>query len=78
MSPGGIAIDGAGNLYGTDNLNCTVRKNALGSVSVSTMIGVVGQGGGQLGALQTQLNRRDGVAVLPSGALISVEENGVR
>ena len=42
--PWGVAVDGAGNAYVTDDYNCTIRKIASGGV-VTTLAGAVGMFG---------------------------------
>jgi hypothetical protein len=77
VSPSGIAGDGAGNLYVADGN--TIRKIAIASATVSTVIGAAGQVGVSLGALPASLNDPRGVVVLPTGelAIVDYAENAV-
>ncbi len=61
-SPRGLAIDGSGNLYVADSGNNTIRKITPTGV-VSTIAGVAGQPGFQMGTLPGRLTLPDGVAV---------------
>ena len=76
-NPIGIASDGAGNLYVTDGN--TIRKVAIASATVSTVVGASDRVGVTLGALPASLNAVAGVAVLPTGELAIVDgtENAV-
>jgi hypothetical protein len=64
----GVASDGAGTLYVLDN--GTVRRIAIDSATVSTVIGSPGRNGVLLGALPASLNLPSGLAVLPTGELV--------
>ncbi len=46
FAPGGIASDGAGNLYVADTMNNTIRKVAIATGVVTTLAGTAGQAGG--------------------------------
>ena len=75
--PSGITADGAGNLYVADGN--TIRKIAISSAAVSTVIGIPGRWGVLLGALPASLNLPRSIAVLPAGQLAIVDtlENSV-
>jgi sugar lactone lactonase YvrE len=70
--PHGIASDGAGNLYVADG-GGTIRKIAVGSASVSTVIGSSGHLVVSPGALPAALNSPYGLVVLPTGELAIVD-----
>ena len=70
--PNAIASDGGGNLYIGDG-NGTVRKIAIDSATVSTVIGLPGWMGVSLGALPAALNVPYGIVVLPTGDLAIVD-----
>ena len=70
--PNAIASDGGGNLYIGDG-NGTVRKIAIDSATVSTVIGSPGRMGVSLGALPAALNAPYGIVVLPTGDLAIVD-----
>jgi hypothetical protein len=73
----GIASDGAGNLYVADGN--TIRKIAIATATVSTVIGSPGQVGVALGALPASLSKPQGVVVLPTGelAIADAGENAI-
>jgi sugar lactone lactonase YvrE len=75
--PRGIASDGAGNLYVADAN--TIRKLAIETATVSTVIGSPDRVGVSLGALPASLNDSFGIAVLPTGelAIVDYSENVV-
>lgn len=75
--PSGLTVDGAGKLIVADTGNNTIRKIALSNGSVSTQVGIAGQGGVVLGLLPARLNQPAAVAVLPSGRLFILDENSV-
>jgi hypothetical protein len=77
--PVGVDIDGAGALYVADFGNHTVRKVALDSGAVSTVLGIPGRAGVTLGALPGSLNGPYDVLVLPTGelAVVDILENAV-
>lgn len=64
--PSSIAVDAAGQLFVTDELNHTVRKITPAG-AVSTFAGVAGQGGVVNGTTEARLYAPRGVAVDPSG-----------
>ena len=70
--PNAIATDGGGNLYVGDG-NGTVRRIAIDSATVSTVIGSPGRTGVSLGALPAALNVPYGIVVLPTGDLAIVD-----
>jgi hypothetical protein len=74
---GGIASDGAGNLFVADGN--TIRKIVISTKTVSTVVGAPGRQGVSLGALPASLGSAWGVAVLPAGDLAITEyaENAV-
>ena len=67
--PTGVASDGAGSLFIADTYNCTVRKIAVATGVVSTVIGSPGHCGIILGPLPAQLGYPRGVAFLPPAEL---------
>jgi streptogramin lyase len=75
--PSGIASDGAGNLYLADGN--TIRKIAVATGAVSTVIGSAGRVGVSPGPLPASLNAPYGVTVLPTGdlAITDTGENAV-
>jgi hypothetical protein len=74
-SPGGVAVDGAGNVYVADGSNHTIRKITSAGV-VSTVVGVAGQPGFVPGALPGRIGYPGDVAV--SGTLLYITlYNGV-
>ena len=77
--PLGVAFDGVGNLYVTDTENHTIRKIALANAGVTTIAGIVGQGGVKLGPLPGRLGSPIGIAVLPTGEIFvaSNSENAI-
>ncbi|HMH18471.1 MAG TPA: hypothetical protein VK572_10040 [Burkholderiales bacterium] len=62
LNPRGLAIDSLGNLYVADSGNGTIRKITPTGV-VTTIAGVAGQQGFQMGTLPGRLNAPVGVAV---------------
>jgi sugar lactone lactonase YvrE len=74
-TPLGVAVDGAGNLYISDSVNRTLRKMALSSGSVTTLVGAAGQQGVKLGQLRGSLNSPAGVAVTSAGVLFIVDKS---
>jgi hypothetical protein len=76
-SPRGLASDGAGNLYLADGN--TIRKIAVATGAVSTVIGSAGRVGVSPGPLPASLNAPYGVTVLPTGdlAITDTGENAV-
>jgi len=72
-----VAFDGAGNLYVADGP--MIRKIAIDSATVSTVIGSPGRAGVSLGPLPASLGGASGVTVLPTGelAILDAIENAV-
>ena len=68
-SPSDIASDGAGNLYVADTGNHTIRRIAIDTGTVSTVIGSLGSVGVAIGAFPASLSGPCGVVVLPTGEL---------
>jgi hypothetical protein len=75
--PAGVASDGAGTLFVSDNH--TIRKVVIATGAVSTIIGLPDRTGITLGALPASLNGPGGVVVLPTGelAIVDTTENAV-
>lgn len=66
-APNGMAIDGSGNLYVSDEYACTIRMIAPDG-TVSTLAGWAGHGGyNDATGLAAQFNRPCGLAVDPAG-----------
>jgi sugar lactone lactonase YvrE len=78
-TPNGITSDGAGHLYVADAGNSTIRRVAIDSGTVSTVIGVAGRAGVTLGPLPGSVNGPIDVALLPTGelAIVDTVENAV-
>ena len=76
--PNGIASDRAGNLFVGDG-NGTIRKIAIDSATVSTVIGSPGRMGVSVGPLPAALNVPYSIVVLPTGelAIVDTVENSV-
>src|SRR5262249_7283423 len=77
-SPGGLAADGAGNLYVADTGNDTIRKIEIATEKVTTSAGVVGVRGiaGGIGTRAT-FNSPGGIAWDGAGSLL-VADTGNR
>ncbi len=75
--PGGVAIDGAGNLYIADTNNNVIRKVNLATGAISTVAGTGAPGYTGDGALATSasLNSPEGVAVDAAGDLYIADTN---
>jgi sugar lactone lactonase YvrE len=74
--PGGVAVDGAGNVYVSDSGNGLVRKiDPAGNVT--TVAGKAGSIGVTLGPLPGSLSSGSGLALDASGALYTISEGGV-
>jgi DNA-binding beta-propeller fold protein YncE len=73
-APKGVAADGSGNLYVADTGNGTIRKIVLGSGIVTTVVGKAGQIGVQPGLLPASINQPVGVATLPAGEIVLVDQ----
>lgn len=71
--PHGLAVDGAGNLYVADEGTAEVRKIALDSAAVTTIVGVPRQRLVKLGPLPANLSQPIGLAVAPTGGLYIVD-----
>jgi hypothetical protein len=76
-APSAIVGDGAGNLYVADGH--TIRKVAIATAKVSTVIGADGHVGVSLAPLPASLSAPTDVVVLPTGELgnVDAEENAV-
>lgn len=73
--PGAIAVDASGTLFVADTNNCAIRKVTQAGV-VTTVVGVAGSAGAQPGLLPASLNRVRGLALSPTG-LVVTSENAV-
>lgn len=75
--PYGVTMGGAGILYVADTRNSTIRQIALATRSVTTVLGVAGQAGVQVGPTPARLNYPGSLVVSPTGGLIiaSLAEN---
>ena len=75
--PGGVAIDGAGNLYIADTNNNVIRKVNLATGAISTVAGTGAPGYTGDGALATAatLNSPEGIAVDAAGDLYIADTN---
>ena len=78
-TPGGVALDLAGNLYIADAANHRIRKMTPGGV-ITTVAGngTPGFSGDGKSALNAQLNSPGGVAVDPSGTIYIADTNNNR
>jgi uncharacterized protein (TIGR03437 family) len=78
-TPGGVAMDSAGNLYIADSLNQRIRKMTPGG-AITTVAGngTAGFSGDGKSALNAQLNGPSGVAVDPSGTIYIADTNNNR
>jgi sugar lactone lactonase YvrE len=75
--PHGIASDRAGNLFVADSDNHTIRRIAIGTRTVTTVVGSPDRVGVALGPLPAGLNTPRGLAVGPAGELyVSDDEEG--
>jgi hypothetical protein len=77
--PTGVASDGAGNLFVADSGNHTIRKIALGTGAVTTVVGSPNRKGVVLGPLPGRLRYPWGLALGPAGELFiaDVDEHAV-
>ena len=75
-SPKGIAADSRGNLYVADSANHTIRKITPAGV-VTTIAGVAGQSGIQLGSLPGRLQNPHGLALIDDNTLVLTSGNSV-
>jgi sugar lactone lactonase YvrE len=73
--PGGLATDGAGNLYVAEYPNHTVRKIVVATRAVTTVIGSPDRRGVALGPLPASLNGPTALAVGPAGVLFIADGN---
>jgi len=72
--PGGIASDGAGNLYVTDNYNHTIRKVVIATGAVTTLAGTAGQfGGGDGAGAAARFSNPNGIVYDGAGNLFVTE-----
>ena len=79
--PAGLAVDGSGNLYIADNINCVVRMVAVATGNISTVAGngTCSNSGNSGGATATEISNPWGVAVDGQGNLyISTQGNTVQ
>ncbi|MDR3702461.1 MAG: hypothetical protein P4L56_22625 [Candidatus Sulfopaludibacter sp.] len=78
-TPGGVAMDSAGNLYIADSRNHRIRKMTPGG-AIATVAGngTAGFSGDGKSALNAQLNGPSGVAVDPSGTIYIADTNNNR
>ena len=68
--PGGVAVDGAGNLYIADIYNQRIRKvDASGTITTVAGNGTAGYNGDNIAATSAELYEPDGVAVDSAGNL---------
>jgi hypothetical protein len=75
-SPGGLAVDGAGNVYIADPLSNVVRKvNKSGIISTFAGTGAPGYTGNGKLATQARLNQPTDVAVDPNGNVFIADSN---
>jgi hypothetical protein len=75
-APEGLALDGLGMLFVADTQNDAVRALDLASGQMTTVLGVPGKAGVQLGA-SASLNQPHSVMVLATGELLIVDETSV-
>ncbi len=73
--PGGLAVDGSGNVYFADTNNQRVRKIAGGTITTVAGNGTAGYGGDGAGAVNAQLNSPVAVAVDNAGNLYIADYN---
>lgn len=66
-----------GTLYVADTLNSTLRKIALANGVVTTLVGIAGQQGVQLGPLPAGLTGPLAVTVSSKGEPILIDEHAV-
>jgi hypothetical protein len=76
-SLGGVATDGAGNLFVADTGNHTIRKVVIATGVVTTVIGSPGNDSVILGPLPASLSSPRGLAFGPTGDLYITDENAV-
>jgi sugar lactone lactonase YvrE len=73
-NPEGLALDKAGHLFVADGGNHAIRKIALASGTVTTVVGSRNRRGVKIGALPASLNAPKRLALLPSGELVISDE----
>jgi len=74
-APAAIASDGAGNLFVADS--STVRRIVVASQAVSTVVGLPGHSGMELGPLPGRLSAPAGLVFAPPGDLFISDQNAV-
>ena len=77
-SPGGVAVDSAGNLYIADTLNNRVRKVSNGVIGTVAGNGTPGFNGDNVPAISAQLYKPGGVAVDSAGNLYIADQFNFR
>lgn len=75
-NPEGIAVDGSGNVYVADTYNNSIRKITPTGL-VTTIVGVAGSFGIQVGPLPGSLALPRGVAITTAGHLVITSNNAV-
>jgi sugar lactone lactonase YvrE len=79
VSPGGMSVDAAGNLFIADSGNSRIRKvNPAGIISTVAGIGINGYNGDGGQATTAQVSRPDGVAVDAAGNLFIADSGNNR
>lgn len=79
-SPGGIDVDGAGNVYVADAYNSRVRRisSLTGEIETIAGTGIAGDEGDGGPARSAQLRQPFGVTVTPQGALLIADGSRIR
>ncbi|MGA3373427.1 MAG: Ig-like domain repeat protein [Terracidiphilus sp.] len=79
-SPGGVALDGAGNLYIADSNNNVIRKVAAATGIITTVAGngTAGYSGDNVAATSTELNTPKGITVDSGGNLFIADTSNQR
>ena len=75
--PLGVALDGAGNLFVADTGNATIRKIALATGAVTTVVGSHGHTGVVLGPLPAELSAPTDLVVGSAKDLFILDESAV-